>query len=294
MISTYIRLLRPIAWITFLFPFTVGLGLGVNPESNWFHFLFSYISFSGWMSFSFIVNSIKDIDVDKLHDGRSKDMNLSFQPLSTGEISIKKAYIVSIFSLIISLIFGFLINQIFFYLIIIVNVIGYIYSMPPFRFKAKPISDIICNASAGGLIFIAGLNVGGDNINLLMIIGSFIMSAIFYIPTVVTDFEFDNKAGLKTSAVYFRPKRLLKGLYPLTIIFIILSIVILLTSNIELQILALIGIFYTIPSSIVVNRNIVDDRLYIHQNWILLPFGVFSIIYTFYGILKIVGLLSFN
>ncbi len=294
MISIYLRLLRPIAWITFLFPFTVGLGLGITSESNWLQIIFSFISFIGWMSFSFIVNSIQDKDVDRFHDGRSKDMNLSHQPLSTGEITVKQALKICVIFLIMSLIFALIINPLFFILILIVNGIGYIYSMPPFRFKAKPIGDILCNASAGCLIFIAGLSIGGANMNLLMIIGTFIMASIFYIPTVVTDYEFDRKAGLNTSAIYFTPKKLLTAMYPLTVIFVIIYIIIFLTSNIELKVIALIGIFYTIPLTIVANKNIIDKRLTIHQNWILVPFSLFSILFVGYGILKLIGLISFD
>jgi 4-hydroxybenzoate polyprenyltransferase len=294
MISKYLRLLRPKAWITFLFPFTVGVGLGITSETNWLHIIFSFFAFTGWMSFSFIVNSIQDKEVDKLHDGRSKDMNLSYQPLATGEISDIKALSISFIFLLLSLLFAWMISPLFFIIIIIVNAIGYFYSLPPFRLKAKPIGDIFCNSTAGGLIFIAGLSIGGANMNPLMMGGSFILASIFYIPTVVTDYEFDNKAGLKTSAVYFSPKKLLQVLYPLTIIFVIISIIIFITSNIELQALALIGIFYSIPATIVVNKSLIDKRLYFHENWILVPFSVFSIIFMGYGILKLIGLISFN
>jgi len=90
MISKYIRLLRPIAWITFLLPFSVGLGLGTTQKSVPYHILFAFLAFISWMSFSFILNAIADKNVDKLHDGRSKDMNLAMQPIVTGEISLKK------------------------------------------------------------------------------------------------------------------------------------------------------------------------------------------------------------
>ena len=70
--------------------------------------------------------------------------------------------------------------------------------MPPLRFKAKPVGDILCNTVAGGIMFVAGLSIGGANMNILMITGAFIMASIFYIPTVVTDYLFDKKAGLKT------------------------------------------------------------------------------------------------
>ena len=246
------------------------------------------------MSFAFIVNSIADKDVDRLHDGRSKDMNLAYQPLATSEISDKKALNLSIIFLLLSILFAGLINPLFFILILIVDGVGCIYSMPPFRLKAKPVGDILCNTIAGGVIFVAGLSIGGANFNPLIILGAFIMTCIFYIPTVVTDYEFDKKAGLKTSAVYFSPKKILQAMYPLTVLLVIIALVIFLTGNLELKIFGFVVIIYTIPSTLVVNLNLKEDRLFIHENWILVPFTLISIVSVGYGILKLFGLLILN
>ena len=289
--SKFLRLIRPIAWITFLLPFTAGLGLGITSDSNPLHIIYAFIAFCCWMSFSFIINSIVDKDVDKYHDGRSKDMNLSQQPLATGEIEEKKAWYLSILFLFCSLLFAWLINYLFFILILLVDGVGYIYSMPPMRFKARPLGDIICNTIAGGLIFIAGLSIGGANMHPFLILVVFVMTSIFYIPTVVTDHEFDKKAGLKTSAVYFTPNRLLKALYPLTVLLVFIAIFIILTENLELKIVALFMIAYTIVSTIVVNINLKEDRLFVHENWILIPFLLISIGLVGYGIFKLFGFL---
>jgi len=246
------------------------------------------------MSFSFIVNSIADIDVDKFHNGRSKDMNLAHQPLTTSEITKKEALYLSMIFLFSSFFFAWLINPLFFLLILIVDGVGYIYSMPPTRLKARPIGDILCNTAAGGMIFIAGLSVGGANMNPLAILGAFVMTSIFYIPTVVTDHEFDKKASLTTSAVYFSPKKILQAMYPLTVLLVIIALIIFLTYNLELKVFAFIVIIYTIPSTLVVNMKLIEDRLFIHENWILVPFTLISIASVGYGILKLFGLLILN
>jgi chlorophyll synthase len=246
------------------------------------------------MSFSFIVNSIADKDVDKFHNGRSKDMNLAYQPLATSEITEKEALYLSMIFLFSSFFFAWLINPLFFLLILIVDGVGYIYSMPPTRLKARPIGDILCNTAAGGIIFIAGLSIGGANMNPLVILGALVMTSIFYIPTVVTDHEFDKKAGLTTSAVYFSPKKILQAMYPLTVLLVIIALIIFLTCNLELKVFALIVIIYTIPSTLVVNMKLKEERLYIHENWILVPFTLISIASVGYGILKLFGLLILN
>lgn len=285
--SKYFRLLRPVAWITFLLPFSIGFGLGATSDIILFQIFFSFIAFSSWMSFSFILNALADKNVDKFHDGRSKDMNLAYQSIVTGEISENKALLLSFIFLFISIFFAWFVNTIFFVLILIVDVVGYIYSMPPMRLKAKPIGDILCNTTAGGLIFVAGLSIGGENMQPLIIFGAFVMTSIFYIPTIVTDYEFDKKAGIKTSAVYFSPKKLLWAMYPLTGLLIFIGIILLLIGNFELKILSILILIYTLPSTLVANIRLKGERLFVHENWILVPFLLLSFLFVIYGFIKI-------
>ncbi len=287
--SKHIRLLRPIAWITFLYPFSVGFGLGVTSNSNPLHVIFAFIAFIFWMSFCFVLNAVGDKDVDKFHTGRSKDMNLAYQPLVTGEVTEKKALYLSMMFFIFSLLFAWLVNSLFFLLILIVDVLGYIYSMPPTRFKTKPIGDILCNTLAGGTIFIAGLSIGGTNMNPLAILGVFIIASNFYIPTVITDYEFDRKAGLTTSAVFFGPKKLLQMMYLLTAIAVIIWLIVFLINNLELKVLALLVIIYIIVFTLASNAKLKGERLNIHENWILVPFALMSAAFVIYGILKLLG-----
>jgi len=290
--SKYIRLIRPVAWIVFLLPLSVGFGLGATKNTNQFHIIFALIAFVSWMSFSFILNALSDKDVDKFHDGRAKDMNLSNQPFVTGEISEKTALFITLILVIISLFFAWLVNYLFFTLFIIANIIGYIYSMPPTRFKTKPIADILCNALAAGAALIAGLSIGGTNMNLLFILGSFIAASVFYIPTVVTDYDFDKKAGLKTSAVFFGPKKILMAMYPLTFVILAIFTFVFLTTNVELKIFSLIIIVYTLIFVIASNIKFRDGRLYAHENWIFVPFILLSVGYFIYGFLKIADLIA--
>jgi len=285
------RLLRPIAWITFLLPFSVGFGLGVTSKSNPIHIIFAFIAFISWMSFCFVVNAIADKEVDKLHNGRSKDMNLAYQPLVTREITEKEALYLGAIFLFSSLIFAWLISPLFFLLIIIVDVFGYIYSMPPMRLKSKPIGDILCNALSAGAIFIAGLSIGGSNMDPIIILGVFVMASNFYIPTVVTDHAFDKKAGLATSAVFFGPKKILQSMYLLTTVVVIIGLTVFLISNLELKVLSLLIIIYTIIFTLTSNIKLKGERLYLHENWILFPFVLISTAFIVYGILKLLGLL---
>ena len=70
--SKYIRLVRPVAWIVFLLPLSVGFGIGATKNTDPFHIIFALIAFVSWMSFSFILNSLSDKDVDSLKKDISK------------------------------------------------------------------------------------------------------------------------------------------------------------------------------------------------------------------------------
>jgi len=289
--SRYLRLVRPIAWIVFLFPFAAGFGLGVTSLTSQLPVFFGFIAFSLAMSFGFSVNAISDIKVDRYHDGRSKDMNLAQQPLVTGEITLKKTtYLVFLF-FVLSLFFASLINLFFFLLILFVDIAGYIYSMPPTRVKEKPVGDILCNALLGMLFFIAGLSIGGANIHPVIIVGVFFMAATFYIPTVITDYEFDKKAGLKTSAVFLGPFKLIRVMYILTALVVLTGIIVYLISTIELQLLSVLMISYTIIITGVSRKKLHGERLSLHENWILVPFSFISLLFIIYGILKLTGLI---
>ena len=292
--SRYIRLLRPVAWITFLFPFSVGIGIGMNPNTNLIHVMFAFYAFTCWMSFCFIVNAFGDKDVDKFHNGRSKDMNLANQPIATGEFNEKEILFLSILFLLFSLLFALIINCLFFMIIVVVNIFGFVYSMPPIRFKAKPVGDILSNAISAGAIFTAGISVGGSNINILIILEAIIMASIFYLPTVLTDLEFDKKMGLRTSAVYFGPRKILLAMYLQTIFLIIVGLIIYLQSNIELKILVLLMIVYTLIFIFAAHSKLKGETLYLHENWILIPFTVLSAAFVIYGIIKYFGWIVIN
>jgi chlorophyll synthase len=218
-------------------------------------------------------------------------MNLARQPLVTGEITLKRASYSAFLFFILSLFIASLINLSFFLLVLFIDILGYIYSMPPTRLKEKPVGDIICNALLGTSFFMAGLNIEGTNINPIIIVGVFLMAANFYIPTVITDHEFDEKAGLKTSAVYFGLYKLIRLMYILTLGVVLTGIIVYLISNFELQLLAILMVSYTIIFTGVTKKKTYGKRLNLHENWILIPFSFISLLFSIYGILKLTGII---
>lgn len=239
--------------------------------------------------FGFSVNALSDVDVDIFHDGRSKDMNLSRQPLVTGEINILQAKLLSLLFLVGSLLCELLVGLYFMLTIIILDVIGYVYSLEPFRMKKRPIGDVMCNALSGVFFFLAGITIGKASVNPLLIIIVFLMASNFYITTVMTNYEFDKKAGLRTSAVVYGGKRLIIGMYLLTAIICIFGVVLLLSASFEVQIIALMITIYTQIFTIIIINRLRGNQLMLHKNWILVPFGCLMVVFFCLGLFKIVA-----
>ena len=79
-------------------------------------------------------------------------------------------------------------------------------------------------------------------------------------------------------------------MYLLTAVVVIIGLTVILISNLELKVLALLVIVYTAVFTLASNIKLKGERLYIHENWILVPFALISAAFVIYGILKISGL----
>ncbi|MET1125127.1 MAG: UbiA prenyltransferase family protein [Archaeoglobaceae archaeon] len=284
-LSKYYRLLRPAAWTCFLLPFAVGIAVGAEAAS-FRNLLFATISFAAWMSFSFTVNAIYDRDVDRFHDGRTKDIALSLQPLVTGEISVLEAWLLALIFLAISLASAAAVSVEFFATMSFANLLGYLYSCPPFRFKARAVLDVATNAAAATLIFHAGMLVGNHVEGLEVYAAAFVLAATFYIPTALSDYEFDLKAGLKNTPAFFGPQKTLKALYPLSAASVVLWFFVMVNSgSMLLRVLSPLIIFYTLAYVYVIRRVWDGRKLNVTPNLILVPFGAISAILYIYTII---------
>ena len=287
--SWLIRLIRPIAWIVFLLPVMVGFYLGASKDTVPGSIIFGFGAIFFVLCFGFSVNALGDVDVDMYHDGRTKDMNLSRQPLVTGEISMLQAKLLGLLFLVASLLCALLVGIYFVLTIIILDTIGYVYSLAPLRMKKRPVGDVICNALLGVFFFLTGMTIGKVYVNPLLVITVFLMASNFYIPTVMTDYEFDKKGGLRTSAVVYGGKLLIIGMYLLTATICIFGVVLILSASVEVQIIALIIIIYTPIFTLVTKNRLLGNQLMLHKNWILIPFGCLTFVFFCLGLFKIVA-----
>jgi len=147
----------------------------------------------------------------------------------------------------------------------------------------------MCNALLGGFFFLAGTAIGNAYVNPLLIITVFLIASNFYIPTVMTDYEFDKKAGLRTSAVVYGGKRLIIGMYLLTVTISIFGVVLILSASFEVQIIAVLMTIYTTIFTIITKNRLRGNQLMLHQNWILVPFGCLTFVFFCLGLFKIVA-----
>ena len=222
--TKYLQLARITAWpaysLTFVISFAVGSYVGTSWSSAWIGFL-ALFSFAG---FAFALNFYSDRDTDRYHDGIQKDFDLRRQPMVTGKVTERECKAFCWAALLIAIVLGFLVSSIFGLLVILACFAGGIlYSHPKIRLKAKPIGDIICISLLGVLIPSAGYVLGADILPtpLIMLLW-FLVTATGYTASVVSDYEFDLKAGLRTSAVFFGPVKALK----LMVVGCLLSIVV--------------------------------------------------------------------
>ncbi len=214
-IRKYLKVIRITAWPISLFPFAVGFGAGARDATSAIDTLFGFLAVFSFFSFAYALNLYSDRDVDIHHDGWQKDTDLSQQPLLTGEMSLRECIILCFVTAVMSIVFGWLVNYLVAILMFASCIVGGIfYSHPAVRLKAKPVTDILSMSSLSMMLFTSGYFVArGDVPTWQMLLFFAIITAIVYIPTVVSDYKFDLKAGIRTSAVVFGQRNLAKVMW---------------------------------------------------------------------------------
>ena len=146
-----LQLLRIKHWIKNLFLFLPAFFGGVLIyEDNIISLLLSFFLFSLMSSSIYIINDIQDIEEDRNHPTKAT------RPIASSRISISLAKIIFIFLVIISLTGSFILNQSFFYVVLIYFITNIVYSLGA---KDYAILDIVLvslgflyRVIAGGII----------------------------------------------------------------------------------------------------------------------------------------------
>ena len=144
--------------------------------------------------------------LNQIHDYRSDLINKKLGFLQREIISRKGMVaafdIVSLAALVIAFVHDYITGVVF----VAIFVLGYLYSAPPPRFKDRPISGLLANAAAYGVLLplaVPGFLEEIDDTGLMLLIYFFTTVAAGYMLTIIPDKEGDKKTGKTTLAVYF-------------------------------------------------------------------------------------------
>jgi len=202
----YIFLTRPTlilpGWGFFILGYLHGLNLMGNlsptiqiPKDA--RFWIAIISATLISAYVYVLNQIFDVESDR------KNEKLFLLP--RGYISLKSAWIFSAVLAILSFIFGIFVGWEYLILLFFGFVVGTFYSLPPFRFKGRPILDMLSNA-----VGYAVLNLGAGFVSSGMHIWEiskiflpyFFSVCALYLNTTIPDIPGDREEKLITTGVF--------------------------------------------------------------------------------------------
>lgn len=167
----------------------------------------------------YIINQIVDREIDKINN------KLFFIPEKI--ISIKTAYIeaaILFTAAIVTIIFSD-INIKLTLIIFSILIVGIPYSVPPFRFKGRPIVDILSNSLVFGCAMFSAGWMLNKSISFNTIIESlpYVFSvAATFINTTVLDIKGDRREGLKTTGIWLGEKK--ASLLSLILIIVVIAL----------------------------------------------------------------------
>ncbi len=201
-ITAVIRLSRWREHVPFTIPLTIIGGLlALEPEAavadrRLFAVLAANILA---MSFAFMLNDVEDAPDDAL-DSQKKQHNV----ISSGLLSRREGTVLSAATFVASLGLYAAGGALALVIGLATLALCYLYSAHPFRFKARPITDVLTHAlMLSGLLLAAGYFTYGSAPRevWLVIAAASLFSAYGQFYNQVVDYEVDKEAGLKNTAV---------------------------------------------------------------------------------------------
>lgn len=197
-----IRLTRWREHLPFTAPLTIiGALLAVAPQSaavDW-RLLAVLAGNILAMCFAFMLNDIEDAPDDALDPAKR-----SHNVISSGLLSRRAGLVLAWFTLILALALYALCGRLALLLGVITLALCYLYSAHPFRFKARPLSDVISHAlMLSGLLIATGFFAYANEPAeaWLVIAAASLFSAYGQFYNQIADYEVDKEAGLQNTAV---------------------------------------------------------------------------------------------
>lgn len=201
-LAAAIRLSRWREHVPFTIPLTIVGGLlAVEPQSAVIDWRLLAVLFANTlsMSFAFMLNDIEDAP----DDARDPDKKLH-NVISSGLLSRHEGMIITWATFLFALLLFAASGGLTLVIGAIMLALCYLYSARPFRFKARPLTDVISHAlMLSGLIITAGYFTYGKEPGAvwLVISAAILFSAYGQFYNQVADIEVDHQAGLKNTAI---------------------------------------------------------------------------------------------
>ena len=296
----YIRLFRLKSTLIYLFPFVLALSVGIQQVNDgiahpvhytWVTVLFAYLAYFMGSFFSSTLNFYADVPADALHDGLYKDQDISKQPFVTGEVSKAEGWVVMGITGVACVVFSFLVNWRFaVWMLGAVLLLGVLYSHSWFRFKEKPVIDVVTNATGAVLILIAGMAiVSADYPPAIPMIFGWLFSAAMYMPSVANDVPFDKAAGYRTSGVVFGQKRLVYAMIPIVAVLVPVGIWGALSTSLnwEYRLFCFLGTGAAILAAVTVWLLFNPPHIELNPDFYLVPLAALLLLYFVVSIVKL-------
>ncbi len=143
--------------------------------------------------------------LNQIFDRESDRYNKKLFLIAEGHISVFEASVFAGILLMVSFITGLFVGFKYMVLLIPGFIIGSMYSVPPFRFKGRPLLDMVSNATGYAVLNLgAGYVVGGGSLWDLAKVSSpyFFAVCALYLNTTIPDIPGDRRGGLITTGVY--------------------------------------------------------------------------------------------
>lgn len=201
----YIFLMRPMLLMPVWTFFLVGSYRGILDSGYWkpdTGFAVAFILYTFLMGGVYVLNQIIDIESDRV--------NKKLYLLPEGYIKVSHAWIEVGVLFALAWILAIPFSKEFKIILLLSMILGILYSIPPFKFKARPILDLLSNSVGYGVLaFSLGwvTEVLFSKLIFLYSLPYFFAVGAVFINTTIPDIEGDKKAGEITTGILLGPQK---------------------------------------------------------------------------------------
>jgi len=203
-----LKLMRPLEWIKTFGNMVFGALLATSfMPFDWALFLLAFIA-AGPLLWGglYTINDITDIEKDRLHSVKKN------RPLPSGKISKNFAKVFAAALLLLAFATGIFLNNFLFILCLLAMAVNqFLYTLPPFELKKKPILDLISGSAVNPFFrFFAGWVLFAGSLNAPLLVVYFLVAVNFggFFLYRINSKKIEEEMDYDSSAVMFSEKTL--------------------------------------------------------------------------------------